>query len=157
MLFLVILWFKRHSLRPLLFLHPLTGGCGTRLSIRRQDPNNYSDTEARCLVYSVLDTERFLIQSYQLNNVHIVQCCVCTFTRLTPPTGWPKQPKLWLVTREHSFHWGRKEDNSDQFSFQDFWHLLIEVLFNYFDLKEDSVKQSSRGWKLFLADLHSRL
>ena len=51
MLFLVILWFKRHSLRPLLFLHPLTGGCGTRLSIRRQDPNNYSDTETRCLVY----------------------------------------------------------------------------------------------------------
>ena len=53
MLFLVILWFKRHSLRPLLFLHPLTGGCGTRLSIRRQDPNNYSDTETRCLVYHV--------------------------------------------------------------------------------------------------------
>ena len=26
--------------------------CGTRLSIRQQDPNIYSDTEARCLVYS---------------------------------------------------------------------------------------------------------
>ena len=40
-----------HSICPLLFPHHLTGGCGTRLSIRRQDPNNYSDTETRCLVY----------------------------------------------------------------------------------------------------------
>ena len=40
-----------HSIWPLLFPHHLTGGCGTRLSIRRQDPNNYSDTETRCLVY----------------------------------------------------------------------------------------------------------
>ena len=39
-----------HSICPLLFPHHLTGGCGTRLSIRRQDPNNYSDTETRCLV-----------------------------------------------------------------------------------------------------------
>ena len=29
--------------------HPLTGGRGTRLSIRRQDQNNYSDTETRNL------------------------------------------------------------------------------------------------------------
>ena len=42
-------WFKRHISRPLHFLHPLTGGSRTRLSIRRQDPNNYSDTETRTL------------------------------------------------------------------------------------------------------------
>ena len=36
---------------PSKILQPLTGGCGTRLSIRQQDPNNYSDTETRCLVY----------------------------------------------------------------------------------------------------------
>ena len=35
---------------PLKIPHQLTGGYGTRLSIRRQDPNNYSDTETRCLV-----------------------------------------------------------------------------------------------------------
>ena len=29
--------------------HQLTGGYGTRLSIRRQDPKNYSDTEMRAL------------------------------------------------------------------------------------------------------------
>ena len=39
-----------HSVWPLHFPHHLTGGCGTRLSIRRQDQNNYSDTETRCLV-----------------------------------------------------------------------------------------------------------
>ena len=39
-----------HSIWPLLFPHHLTGGCGARLNIRRQDPNNYSDTETRCLV-----------------------------------------------------------------------------------------------------------
>merc|ERR1719370_2482629 len=38
-----------HSIWPLLFPHHLTGGHGTRLSIRRQDPNNYSDTETRTL------------------------------------------------------------------------------------------------------------
>ena len=38
-----------HSIWPLLFPHQLSGGCGTRLSIRRQDPNNYSDTEMRAL------------------------------------------------------------------------------------------------------------
>ena len=38
-----------HSIWPLLFPHQLSGGCGTRLSIRRQDPNNYSDTETRAL------------------------------------------------------------------------------------------------------------
>ena len=35
--------------QTLLFPHQLSGGCGTRLSIRRQDPNNYSDTEMRAL------------------------------------------------------------------------------------------------------------
>ena len=40
-----------HSIWPLLFLHRPTGGCGTRLSVRRQDQHNYSDTETRCLVY----------------------------------------------------------------------------------------------------------
>ena len=34
---------------PLKIPHQLTGGYGTRLSIRRQDPNNYSDTEMRAL------------------------------------------------------------------------------------------------------------
>ena len=38
-----------HSIWPLLFPHQLSGGSGTRLSIRRQDPNNYSDTEMRAL------------------------------------------------------------------------------------------------------------
>ena len=38
-----------HSIWPLLFPHQLSGGCGTRLSIRRQDPNIYSDTETRAL------------------------------------------------------------------------------------------------------------
>ena len=38
-----------HSIWPLLFPHQLSGGCGTRLSIRRQDPNTYSDTEMRAL------------------------------------------------------------------------------------------------------------
>ena len=38
-----------HSIWPLLFPHQLSGGCGTRLSIRRQDPNTYSDTEVRAL------------------------------------------------------------------------------------------------------------
>ena len=40
---------------PSKILQPLTGGCGTRLSIRRQDPNNYSDTETRCLVYIIAE------------------------------------------------------------------------------------------------------
>ena len=39
-----------HSIWPILFPHQLTGVFGTWLSIRRQDPNNYSDTETRCLV-----------------------------------------------------------------------------------------------------------
>ena len=34
---------------PLKIPHQLSGGYGTRLSIRRQDPNNYSDTEMRAL------------------------------------------------------------------------------------------------------------
>ena len=38
-----------HSIWPLLFPHQLSGGSGTRLSIRRQDPNIYSDTEMRAL------------------------------------------------------------------------------------------------------------
>ena len=42
-------WFRRHISRPLHFSHPLTGAYRTRLSIRRQDPNNYSDTETRTL------------------------------------------------------------------------------------------------------------
>ena len=43
-----------HSIWPLLFPHQLSGGCGTRLSIRRQDPNIYSDTETRALSRSDL-------------------------------------------------------------------------------------------------------
>ena len=42
-------WSRRHISRPLHFSHPLTGAYRTRLSIRRQDPNNYSDTETRTL------------------------------------------------------------------------------------------------------------
>ena len=38
-----------NSIWPLLFPHQLSRGCGTRLSIRRQDPNTYSDTEMRAL------------------------------------------------------------------------------------------------------------
>ena len=38
-----------NSETALLFPHQLSGGCGTRLSIRRQDPNIYSDTETRAL------------------------------------------------------------------------------------------------------------
>ena len=42
-----------HSIWPLLFPHQLSGGCGTRLSIRRQDPNTYSDTEMRLSLINI--------------------------------------------------------------------------------------------------------
>ena len=40
----------RHSICPLLFLQPLSEGCGTRLTIRNKDQKN-SDCKTRWLVY----------------------------------------------------------------------------------------------------------
>ena len=45
---------QKTLLGPLHFLHLLSGGCGTRLSIRRQDPKNHFDAETRGLVYICL-------------------------------------------------------------------------------------------------------
>ena len=56
-----------HSIWPLLFPHQLSGGCGTRLSIRRQDPNTYSDTEMRALSTRRLIAACHRKLSYQIN------------------------------------------------------------------------------------------
>ena len=51
--FYLVIWSVLSQFKwPLLFLHHRGRRRDTRLSIRSQDPNNSSDTETRCLVYS---------------------------------------------------------------------------------------------------------